>query len=112
MYNFIVNPNARSGLGQSVWKELEAILRKDNIEYQVCYTKYQKHATSIVREITSDGEDHTIVALGGDGTVNEVVNGIVHLDKTILGYIPIGSSNDFARGLELPTNPEDALNTN
>ena len=34
MYNFIVNPNARSGLGQSVWNELEAILRKENIEYQ------------------------------------------------------------------------------
>ena len=101
MYNFIVNPNARSGLGQSVWNELEAILRKENIDYQVFYTKYQKHATSIVREITSDGEDHTIVALGGDGTVNEVVNGIVHFDKTILGYIPIGSSNDFARSLNL-----------
>ena len=43
MYNFIVNPNARSGLGQSVWNELEAILRKENIEYQVFYTKYQKH---------------------------------------------------------------------
>ena len=56
MYNFIVNPNARSGLGQSVWNELEAILRKENIDYQVFYTKYQKHATSIVREITSDGE--------------------------------------------------------
>ncbi|MBQ2986793.1 MAG: diacylglycerol kinase family lipid kinase [Tyzzerella sp.] len=111
MYNFIVNPNARSGLGQSVWNDLEAILQKENIEYQVYYTKYQKHATAIVRDITSNGEENIIVALGGDGTVNEVVNGIVDFSKTILGYIPIGSSNDFARGLELPTNPVDALNT-
>lgn len=110
MYNFIVNPNARSGLGKYVWDELEAILKKKKIEYQVFFTKYQKHATAITREITSDGEEHTIVALGGDGTVNEVVNGITHFDKVILGYIPIGSSNDFARGLELPTNPIDALN--
>ena len=66
MYNFIVNPNAKSGLGQAVWKELESILRKENVEYQVFFTKYQKHATSITREITSDGEQHTIVALGGD----------------------------------------------
>ena len=110
MYNFIVNPNARSGLGQSVWNELEAILKKKKIEYKVYFTKFQRHATAITREITSDGEEHTIVALGGDGTVNEVVNGIAHLDKTILGYIPIGSSNDFARGLELPTNPIEALN--
>ena len=87
MYNFIVNPNARSGLGQSVWNELEAILRKEKVEYQVFFTKYQKHATAIVRELTSDGEEHTIVALGGDGTVNEVVNGIVHFDKVILGEV-------------------------
>ena len=111
MYNFIVNPNARSGLGQSVWNELETVLKNKNIEYNVFFTKYQKHATAIVRNLTSDGAEHIIVALGGDGTVNEVVNGIVHFDKTILGYIPIGSSNDFARGLELPTNPIDALNT-
>lgn len=110
MYNFIVNPNARSGLGQSVWNELEAILKKEKVEYRVFFTKYQRHATTITREITSDGEEHTIVALGGDGTVNEVVNGIVDFDKVIFGYIPIGSSNDFARGLELPTNPVDALN--
>lgn len=111
MYTFIVNPNSRSGLGQSIWSELERILKKEKIEYEVFFTKYQKHATNITREITSDGKEHTIIALGGDGTVNEVVNGIAYYDKAILGYIPIGSSNDFARGLELPTNPVDALNT-
>lgn len=109
MYHFIVNPNARSGLGKKVWKDLEVILKTKKIEYQVYFTKFQKHATTITREITSDGAEHTIVALGGDGTVNEVVNGIMCFDKTILGYIPIGSSNDFARGLKLPTEPEKAL---
>lgn len=109
MYHFIVNPNARSGLGKKIWKDLEQTLRSKKIEYKVYYTKYQKQATAIAKEITSDGEEHTIVALGGDGTVNEVVNGIVHYEKTILGYIPIGSSNDFARGLELPTDPLEAL---
>ena len=109
MYSFIVNPNARSGLGKKVWNELESILKKRNVPYKIYFTKYQRHATKIVSEITSDGNEHTIVALGGDGTVNEVVNGIHDFDKTILGYIPIGSSNDFARGLELPTNPIEAL---
>ncbi len=109
MYSFIVNPNAKSGLGQIVWDDLETLLKKSSVTYEVYFTKYQKHATDIVRKLTSDGNEHTIVALGGDGTVNEVVNGIVDFDKTILGYIPIGSSNDFARGLSLPTNPLDAL---
>lgn len=109
MYSFIVNPNARSGLGQAVWNELDTILKREKVEYEAFFTKYQKHATEITRQITSDGKEHIIVALGGDGTVNEVVNGIVSLDKTILGYIPIGSSNDFARGHKLPTDPVEAL---
>ena len=111
MYHFIVNPNARSGLGKKVWNELEAVLKKERIQYKAYFTKYQKHATIITREITSGDDEQTVVALSGDGTVNEVVNGIVNVEKTILGYIPIGSSNDFARGLELPTEPLDALNT-
>ena len=111
MYHFIVNPNARSGLGKKVWNELEAVLKKERIQYKAYFTKYQKHATIITREITSGDDEQTVVTLGGDGTVNEVVNGIVNVEKTILGYIPIGSSNDFARGLELPTEPLDALNT-
>ena len=109
MYNFIVNPNARSGLGQKVWKELEGILRNRNIEYRVFFTEYQKHATAITKEITSSDNEQIVVALGGDGTVNEVMNGIVNFENTIFGYIPIGSSNDFARGLELPTDPVAAL---
>ena len=109
MYSFIVNPNAKSGLGQIVWNDLELLLKKSSVEYEVFFTKYQKHATEIVRKITSDGNEHTVVALGGDGTVNEVVNGIVNFEKTILGYIPIGSSNDFARGLQLPTDAISAL---
>lgn len=109
MYTFIVNPHARSGLGQKVWDDLEVILRRQGISYEVYYTKYQKHATAITAQITSDGYEHTIVALGGDGTVNEVVNGIQDFSKTIFGYIPIGSSNDFARGLKLPTDPKEAL---
>ncbi len=109
MYSFIVNPNAKSGLGQIVWDDLETLLKKSSVSYEVFFTQYQRQATEIVKKLTSDGEEHTIVALGGDGTVNEVVNGIVDFDKTILGYIPIGSSNDFARGLSLPTKPLEAL---
>lgn len=109
MYIFIVNRHSRSGLGGKVWKELECVLQERAIDYEVHFTEYQRHATAITNKITSDNQEHTIVALGGDGTVNEVVNGIVDFSKITFGYIPVGSGNDFARGLKLPTEPKAAL---
>ena len=109
MYTFIVNPNARSGLGQKLWLLVKADLKERGAKYQVFFTKYQRHATNIVRDLTSDLRPHTLVVLGGDGTINEVVDGIVQLENVTLGYIPIGSSNDFARGLGLPTDTKQAL---
>lgn len=111
MYIFIANPNARSGLGGKVWSEIEKILKEREVSYQVYFTKYQRHASRIVREITADGKEHTIIVLGGDGTVNEVMNGIEELSKVTLGYIPIGSSNDFARYFGHAYEPEQAIHT-
>lgn len=110
MYTFIVNPNARTGLGHKIWHVLESQLQDRNINYQVFFTKYQNHATKIAREITSANSHCTLIALGGDGTVNEVINGISELSNATLGYIPIGSSNDFSRGLKLSSDPVEALN--
>lgn len=109
MYLFIVNPNSRSGLGRKVWNEVEVVLKEQNIDYQVFFTKYQRHAIQIVESLTSDGQEHTLVVLGGDGTIGEVLTGIVHPEKITLGYIPIGSGNDFARGLGLPRESSKAL---
>ncbi|MCP1103262.1 YegS/Rv2252/BmrU family lipid kinase [Aequitasia blattaphilus] len=109
MYHFIVNPNARSGLGKDTWNTIERVLVDKNVDYQVYETKYQRHATAISRKITEQEGIHNIIVLGGDGTVNEVVNGIFDLERVILGYVPIGSSNDFARGLSLSQNPLEAL---
>lgn len=108
-YTFIVNPNARSGMGRRLWNQIEPVLQQRKISYQVFQTKYRQHATRIVRDLTADDCRHTIVVLGGDGTVNEVVNGISDLSRVTLGYIPTGSSNDFARSLHLPRDPVQAL---
>lgn len=109
MYHFIVNPHSRSGQGHSVWGKVEAELKKNNIEYEVHFTSHRRHATLIAGEITRDNMVHTLVVLGGDGTVNEVVNGITYLEKCTLGYLPTGSGNDFSRGLGLPSDMEKAL---
>lgn len=106
---FIVNPHSRSGMGGMIWEQIESELKKRRVEYDCALTCCPGHATKIVKEITSDNQEHILVALGGDGTVNEVVNGIEDAEKVTLGYIPTGSSNDFARGLKLPKKPLEAL---
>ena len=88
MYHFIVNPAARSGLGKETWRELRPLLDQKELPYQVHFTRYQTHATKIAKEITSDGARHILIVLGGDGTVNEVLNGICHLSQTELGLSP------------------------
>lgn len=108
-YDFIVNPGARSGMGRAVWDRLRPELLKRRINFRVYLTEKKKHAQQIASAITQDRKEHMIVVLGGDGTVNEVINGIADLSRIILGYIPIGSSNDFARGLKISHDPGKAL---
>lgn len=109
MYHFIVNPNSRTGKGMEIWEEAEALLREENVPYEVFFTEGEGHATRIAADITGDGARHTIAVLGGDGTLNEVANGIAWPERTTLGYVPTGSSNDFARGMRLPTKTAEAL---
>lgn len=111
IYHFIVNPRARSGLGEMLWKQLEPELCRKRIDYQIHLTTKKKDAGKIASEITEDGQEHMFVVLGGDGTLNEVLSGIKSLEKVTLGYIPIGSSNDFARGTGIPGDPFKALDT-
>ena len=110
MYHFIVNPSSRSGKGRALWKNIEKQLKLEHIKYKAYFTKYEFHAKKLATEICNDKSEKTIVALGGDGTVNEVLNGITDFIHTKFGYIPTGSSNDFARGHGLPTNTREALN--
>ena len=109
-YDFIINPKARSGMGAMVWNMLEPELKKRRIVHRVYMTERRRHAEKIAAQITADDNEHTIVVLGGDGTVNEVVNGIRDQGKVILGYIPIGSSNDFARGLGITNDAKKRWN--
>lgn len=109
MYAFIVNPHSRSGEGQKTWEEIHLLLEKNHIPFEVYFTRYQKHATTIMKSLTSDSVTRTVIVLGGDGTINEVINGIEDFKHLTLGYIPTGSGNDFARGYSLPSNPKEAL---
>lgn len=109
---FIVNVAARNGKSMFIWNRLLHILEKEKVVYEVYYTKYHGHAIEIAEMIAGEKKDvASIIAVGGDGTIHEVVNGaLMHMDKPIkVGFIGAGSGNDFARGYHLPKNPEAAL---
>lgn len=112
MYHFIVNINSRTGKAKKIWEELKEELDRRQIQYELHITKYAGHAIDISRKLVKkyDGTPVKIVVLGGDGTFNEVINGAREYDKIEIGYIPTGSGNDLARGLELPKEPLDNLN--
>lgn len=111
MLNFIINPHSRSHMGINIWKDLKAILEDKQVEYKEFMTAKRDSAKRITEKIIekSSQNEIMIIVLGGDGTLNEVINGITDVSRVTLGYIPIGSSNDFARGMNLPTNPLSAL---
>ena len=109
MYYFIVNPGSRSGNGRYIWKTVEEILEAEEVEYRVFFTSCRYHATKLAREITARDERLTLVAVGGDGTVNEILSGIRDFSKATFAYIPTGSSNDFARALGLPSDTAAAV---
>ena len=109
MYHFIVNPRSSSGKGLRLWRKIEERLEEQGKPYRVHYTKDGWHGARIARKIAKSEVAPVIVPLGGDGTVNEIVNGIAGFGNVTFGYIPTGSSNDLARGLGLPKNPLKAL---
>jgi diacylglycerol kinase (ATP) len=107
---FIINPKARNGYCLNVWKKVETKLMDDKIPYLSFFTEYHGHAIKLAAKIAaSNHEQKVIVAVGGDGTISEVVNGIVEYNNITLGFVPGGSGNDFSRGFQIPADPEEAL---
>lgn len=111
MYHVIVNPASRSGRGQKIWKEqIEPALRKEDVAYCPHFSEKAGDTVSIVAELFRREEgDIFLIILGGDGTVNEALQGMDDPRRAVLGYIPTGSSNDLARDLKLPRKPLEAL---
>lgn len=107
MIHFIINGKAGFGKGSKAKKTISAILDEKGIEYKFHHTEYVKHATEIAKEL-SEGGAQTVVAIGGDGTVHEVLNGL-DVEKVNFGIIPLGSGNDFVESVQIPLNVKKAL---
>lgn len=92
---FIVNESAGNGKGRKVWLRLQQQL---TITYQVAFTEYEGHGQEIAKKWAQQQRDPMLlVIVGGDGTIHEVVSGVVHNENVIIGVVRAGSGNDFAR---------------
>lgn len=104
MLYFIVNHTSATGKCRNVLKKVIASLSEKGTEYKLYRTEYKGHASEIAEKLSKlPDEKVTIIVIGGDGTINEVLNGITDFEKVRLGIIPAGSGNDFARGIKVDT---------
>lgn len=104
---FIVNPIAGSGRARRLWPAITAELRSRRVAWDTFETEGPGHATDLARKATAAGYT-AVVAVGGDGTLNEVVNG-VGTGGVPVGLIPLGTGVDFPRTAGVPKDPRQAL---
>ena len=106
---FIANKASRTGQASETWEEIEKYLKENNVEYQVFFTEGPGDATEYARKVTSTGEKVALYVMGGDGTLNEALNGISDFENTIYTPLPAGSANDFVIGIGLEGTPVEIL---
>lgn len=109
----IANPSAGGGLVQQNWSAIETVLQKLNVSYVSNFTIGPGHAITMVQEALSAGYRH-IMAIGGDGTNHEVINGlmlqtIVPATEVYYGLLPIGTGNDWIRTYGIPNHWQEWL---
>lgn len=109
MYYFILNPTAKSKGTDDTWQYTSRTLQQQGIPYRLCATQYSGHAGRLARDISTEDPHATIVVIGGDGSIHEVINGLENPGSVTLGVIPAGSANDFSKGMGISHDPRKAL---
>lgn len=104
---FIVNPISGRSSKESIVGAIAGSVDMDRYEVTIRFTAAPGHATTLASEAVQSGQQ-LVVAVGGDGTVNEVARALVGTDA-VLGIIPCGSGNGLARHLHIPMNPRKAI---
>jgi YegS/Rv2252/BmrU family lipid kinase len=106
----ILNPMADMGNAWRIARDLRSITEQHGgVDWSG--TVYPGHAIELAKQAGEQGYD-MVIAMGGDGTVHEVVNGLMKVSedkRPVLGVVPVGSGNDFAHGINVSSNPTEAL---
>jgi len=109
----VVNPNAGSRKGEKDWPKIAKILYENKFKYRVSFTENRMHAIKLTASAIEEGF-RKIIVVGGDGTLNEVVNGIFGQKECspgdiTIGMIPVGTGNDWGRTYNLPKKYKKAI---
>ncbi len=104
---FVVNPISGTQGKKAILKLIDERIDRSVFDYSIVKTEYAGHASQIASVAASEGVD-IVVAIGGDGTINEIGRSLIHKD-TALGIIPCGSGNGLARHLRIPMDPKAAI---
>lgn len=110
--HFMVNPVSHSGHGMRLWETVEKTLQEKQVAYQVHFSQKVGDMAEIARTLTQDleeGQECSLVVLGGDGTVNEAIQGICNFERVRFSCLPTGSGNDLVRNMKIPKKLEKAL---
>tara|TARA_R110002096_G_scaffold378222_3_gene572086 strand:+ start:12904 stop:13806 length:903 start_codon:yes stop_codon:yes gene_type:complete len=105
-FQYIINPISGVSKKLRIVEKVQSLMPKTT-NYGITFTQEVGHASQIAREAVEKKVD-AVIAVGGDGTVNEIAKSLVHTDVA-LGLIPCGSGNGFARHLKIPLNSEKAI---
>ncbi len=95
---FIINPTAgKADSRQRIYDMADTLRQKHHLDVQCILTKRQGHAIELTRQLCQSGEELRFYACGGDGTINEVANGIIGYENAAMTCIPVGTGNDFLK---------------
>ncbi len=118
-YYIILNEFAGGGRVKTLWPEIRAVLDERQINYQIARSTYSGHSRLLARQFAKQHADDAqpqtwvVLAIGGDGTLHQALSGLdsAHLNNPIpVAYLPVGSGNDFAKGIHMASNWRAALN--
>lgn len=110
---FIINPEAKNGKAKLIWPEIKKMLEKESVNFKFQFTRFPMESLDIVKDAISEGW-RNFVAVGGDGTINEVINGVflqelVKYSEITFAMIPIGTGNDWGKSLGISADYKKAI---
>ena len=109
MYYFIINPVSGSGRGIAIWKTVRTELERLHVTYRSFLLSKRGEAGALAASLSNMVTPFTAVVVGGDGTINEFLNGLSSFENLTFACIPTGSGNDFVRGLGTEKDPLKTL---